>query len=176
MIHLTDDQLNEYLDAALPDSARRSFEAHLQGCGECRARLGALQYLFIGLAGLPEARPSADLAAVVLARLPQRQPPLWSREFAAQAGAALGALVWLTGEAVRAIQIVEPASIQLLLVQFLALPGRKPPLPEFRFLDLGSAETSAFNLALLAASALALWVTGNAMLLRGRRNLSKRRS
>ena len=176
MTHLTDDQLNEYLDAALPDSARRSFEAHLEGCDQCQERLEALQYIFIGLASLPEARPSGDLTAAVLARLPQRQPTLWSRVFAAQAGAALGGLVRLAGEAVRTIQIAEPASIRSLLVQFLALPGWQPTPPDFRFPDLGGAETSAFNLALLAGSALTLWVTANAALLRGRRNLWKRRS
>ena len=51
-MHLTDDQLNEYLDEVTTE--RTHIEAHLSSCDECAARLSTLQNLFTELDSLPE--------------------------------------------------------------------------------------------------------------------------
>ena len=52
MKHLTDEQLNEYLDHESQEHAQ--IESHLSACDECTVRLAALQTLFTELDSLPE--------------------------------------------------------------------------------------------------------------------------
>ncbi len=52
-MHLTDEQLNEYLDNESTDE-RAQIESHLSSCDECAARLSTLQNLFAELESLPE--------------------------------------------------------------------------------------------------------------------------
>jgi hypothetical protein len=61
-MHLTDEQLNEYLDGEIPD--RRQIELHLSACANCAARLTALQALFDEIESLPEIALSRDLREV----------------------------------------------------------------------------------------------------------------
>jgi anti-sigma factor RsiW len=180
MKHLTEDQLQEYLDQTLPFGVRRRAEAHLASCDTCAGRLEELKVVFAGLATLPERRLSRDLSAAVLPRLRQPGPRRWRPVFAAQNGAALGAFIWLAGEAATAIQRIELSALVFKLARFLTLPGlRLIPLdfqfslPSLPFNDFGGAEISTFNLALLAVSAFVLWMAGNAALLRGRLNLKR---
>lgn len=51
-MHLTEEQLNEYLDNE--STQRAQIEAHLSSCDECTARLTALQALFDEIESLPE--------------------------------------------------------------------------------------------------------------------------
>jgi hypothetical protein len=51
-MHLTDEQLNEYLDRETDERAQ--IELHLSGCEDCSARLAALQELFSEIESLPE--------------------------------------------------------------------------------------------------------------------------
>jgi len=60
-MHLTDEQLNEYLDNETME--RVLIEAHLSSCGECVARLTALQALFDEIESLPELELTHSLAA-----------------------------------------------------------------------------------------------------------------
>ena len=60
-MHLTDDQLNEYLDEATTE--RVQIEAHLFSCDECAARFSTLQNVFTELDSLPELELTRDLAA-----------------------------------------------------------------------------------------------------------------
>jgi len=60
-MHLTDEQLNEYLDNETMEGAL--IEAHLSSCGECVARLTALQALFEEIESLPELELTHSLAA-----------------------------------------------------------------------------------------------------------------
>ena len=60
-MHLTDDQLNEYLDNEAAD--RVQIEAHLSSCDECAVRLSTLQNLFAEMESLPELTLTRDLAA-----------------------------------------------------------------------------------------------------------------
>ncbi len=57
-MHLTDDQLNEYLDEATTERAQ--IEAHLSSCDECAARLSTLQNVFTELDSLPELELTRD--------------------------------------------------------------------------------------------------------------------
>ena len=60
-MHLTDQELNEYLDNETVN--RAEIEMHLDSCDECAARLSTLQALFADLDSLPEVTLSRDLAA-----------------------------------------------------------------------------------------------------------------
>jgi Putative zinc-finger len=54
-------RLSEYLDGDLPASERAALEAHLQGCGDCRATLQQLRRVVARAQGLDDTPPAADL-------------------------------------------------------------------------------------------------------------------
>ncbi len=60
MNHLSDFQLNEYLDHILDESTRCALELHLEACPDCSARLQELQLVSVHLANLHEAQLSHD--------------------------------------------------------------------------------------------------------------------
>ena len=66
MSHLTEEQLNLYLDDELLTVERAAVEAHLAGCDACRAELASLQTLFTALDALQPKALAADLTPVVL--------------------------------------------------------------------------------------------------------------
>jgi hypothetical protein len=105
MNHLSDSQLNEYLDHALPVEAHSIVDAHLVSCDSCRARLDELVLVFNHLADLPEVRISHDLTPGILSRLPLIRNRVWAPFFAAQVGAALGIIFWLSTKVVNLIKI-----------------------------------------------------------------------
>src|SRR5689334_20444901 len=99
-MHLTDEQLNEYLDNESSDHAM--IEAHLETCDECATRLSDLQTLFTVLDSLPAVALSHNLREASpcnVARFPPRpslvpQLPRWLTLTATlQAVVALGALI-----------------------------------------------------------------------------------
>ena len=59
-MHLTDEQLNEYLDDETTERAQ--IELHLAECADCAARLAALQALFAEIESLPDINLSRPLA------------------------------------------------------------------------------------------------------------------
>ncbi|AMR29048.1 hypothetical protein A0257_19385 [Hymenobacter psoromatis] len=70
-LHLSDRDLQLAADAApLPAAAA----THLNGCGQCQARLATYQHLFAATARLPQPAFAFDLAAAVLAQLPRAKP------------------------------------------------------------------------------------------------------
>lgn len=182
MTHLTDSQLNEYLDHALTASVRDEAGAHLRSCAECRARLDEIQFVFTSLAELPEARIAYDLSAAVLSRLPQKQSRVWDPFFPAQLGAALGALLWLSTQITKFIPTDFSAlhfpQFTIPTLQFPALYSLfsnlysllYSPLPA---LNLPTFQLSTFQLAITSISVFALWVIGNATLLRNRPEVQK---
>jgi hypothetical protein len=101
MNHLSDSQLNEYLDGTLTANVRHTLGAHLGSCASCRMRLGEFQLVFDRLADLPEAPLSHDLKPDILKRLPLKRSPIWTPVFAVQFGVVLGVLVWFSSEAAR---------------------------------------------------------------------------
>ena len=62
-MHLTDEQLNEYLDEATTSDGRVQIESHLSSCDECAVRLSSLQQLFTEIESLPELALTKSLAA-----------------------------------------------------------------------------------------------------------------
>jgi len=92
-MHLTEEQLNEYLDEATTERAQ--IEAHLSSCNECAARLSTLQNLFIELDSLPELELTRDLAAPFTLRpsLPAQLPKFLTLTAFLQAAVALVALI-----------------------------------------------------------------------------------
>jgi tetratricopeptide (TPR) repeat protein len=54
-------RLSEYLDGDLPASERPALEAHLQGCGDCRATLAQLRRVVARAQALDDRPPTADL-------------------------------------------------------------------------------------------------------------------
>lgn len=67
--HLSDFELNEYLDAMLDPDAIGRVAAHLTGCSSCAARLSELRALFASLDELPDLPLERDLAPGVLAAI-----------------------------------------------------------------------------------------------------------
>jgi anti-sigma factor RsiW len=66
MAHLTEEQLNLYLDKELSPGERAAVEAHLAGCEACRIELVSMQTLFTALDTLQLETLVADLAPLVL--------------------------------------------------------------------------------------------------------------
>jgi hypothetical protein len=170
MKHLTEAQLNEYLDDELDGDGQREAAAHLERCDSCRAALSRLEGVQAALAGLPEEAPADDISRAVLARMPEgRLSCGWKAVLAAQAGVLLGVgmlAMRYAGEWVRPQVWLEQA---LGVLMRLELPLAEAPLRMPRL----EMEGPPALLALLAGSALVLWGVGNAILLGGRREVQK---
>lgn len=181
-MHLTDEQLNEYLDNDTANHA--AIEAHLGSCDECAARLSALQALFIELDSLPEASLSRNLAARFKPR-PSLTPqlPRWLTLTASlQAVAALVALiVAIPFFSIMLPQVEMPSfttwsfEIQSLwsswldTLSTLALsPVKWFNLPTFRPSNIPTLEMSTLFIALAIVSIV--WILGNGLLLRNNRS------
>jgi hypothetical protein len=96
MKHLTENQLNQYLDGLMEASAQTTLRAHLSNCADCRDRLAALQTVVQALAMLPEELPGNDLTPSILRTLPRGSTGLgWRLAFAAQSGVSIGFLLLL---------------------------------------------------------------------------------
>ena len=171
-MHLTDEQLNEYLDNA---STERAFiETHLDSCDECAARLSTLQTLFADLDSLPEVALSRDLAARFRPR-PSLAPqlPRWLTLTASlQAAAALVALIVAIPFFSIMLPKVETPSfttwffeIQSLWTSWLdALSNYQLPITQVPNLATYPVELSTLFIALAIVSIF--WIFGNGLLLR----------
>ena len=180
-MHLTDEQLNEYLDNA---STERAFiETHLDSCDECAARLSTLQALFVDLDSLPEVALSRDLSAASLwdaARFRPRpslpaQLPRWLTLTASlQAAAALVALiVAIPFFSIMLPQVKMPSfttwlfEIQSIWTSWLDQLSNFN-LPTFQPSNLPTLELSTLFIALAIVSIF--WIFGNGLLLRNNRH------
>jgi hypothetical protein len=172
-MHLTDEQLNEYLDNA--STERALIETHLDSCDECAARLSTLQALFADLDSLPEVALSTNLAARFKPRpsLAVPQLPTWLTLTATlQAAAALVALiVAIPFFSVMIPQIETPSfttwlfEIQSLWTSWLdALSNYQLPITQFPNLTTYPVELSTLFIALAIVSIF--WIFGNGLLLR----------
>jgi len=169
-MHLTDEQLNEYLDNA--STERLLLEAHLASCDECTARLSALQALFTALDSLPEVALSTDLAARFIPRpSPVPRLPRWLIPTAALQGAlALLALIVTAPLLANRMPPIETPPLTETLLQLQArgltlleafTSFQIPALPQ-----LPSLEISSLVLSITLAGASLLWLVGNGLLLR----------
>jgi hypothetical protein len=94
--HVTDTQLNEYLDNETTSERRAEIELHLSSCDECAARLAALQALFAEIESLPDLELTSNIAVRVITTgdLPVPQLSRWLTLTATlQAALALIALI-----------------------------------------------------------------------------------
>jgi hypothetical protein len=69
--HLTDEEIQEYLDGNLPPEDVLSSKTHLEICPLCRESLRQYQSLYVDLAGDEEFELSRDFAKSVVSRLPE---------------------------------------------------------------------------------------------------------
>lgn len=196
MNHLTDFQLNEYLDHALDETARNKFDSHLRTCEDCSARFDELKFLFTSLESLPEVKLRHDLSPYIITRLPQK-PRIWTPFLAAQTGAAIGLFFWLS---VQAAKLLAPIISDPHFPQFV-MPDLQFEIPNFQFPDLDSlfsilhslliipklrpptfnipafqpslVNLSTFNLIFIITSVFLLWLIGNISLLRNRSGVQK---
>ncbi len=169
-MHLTDDQLNEYLDEATTERAH--IEAHLSSCDECAARLSTLQNLFTELDSLPELALTRSLAAPFTLRpsLPAQLPKFLTLTAFLQTAIALVALIV-------AVPFVSALFPQIELPSFTKLFFQIQTqwtiwldqlstlnLPTFQPMNLPAFEMSSLLFTLAGVSVL--WILGNGLLLR----------
>lgn len=81
MNHLTEEQINQYVDLLLSNAEAEAVERHLLGCAICQKKVDELQQVFTALADLPEMPYQKDLTTRVLrlieppsATVPERKP------------------------------------------------------------------------------------------------------
>ena len=171
-MHLTDEQLNEYLDN---ESAERAqIELHLASCGECAARLTALQSLFAELDSLPEVELTLSLASrITLHATSSPQLPRWLTLTASlQAAAALVALIIaIPFFSIMLPQVEMPSfttwlfEIQSLWTSWLDTISTFQ-MPTFQPSTIPTLEMSTLFIALAIVSIF--WIFGNGLLLRNR--------
>jgi hypothetical protein len=168
-MHLTDDQLNEYLDH---ESAERvQIELHLDSCDECTARLSTLQDLFAELESLPELALTKSLAAPFTLRpsLPAQLPAWLPLTVILQAAIALVALIIAAPFAIQLLPVVELPSLSDAFIQLqsqwttwldMLSQFQLPTFPTISF------ELSSLYLMSALAVVSVFWLVGNGLLLR----------
>ena len=169
-MHLTDDQLNEYLDEATNERAQ--IEAHLSSCSECAARLSTLQNLFTELDFLPELALTKSLAAPFTLRpsLPAQLPKFLTLTASLQAAVALVALIIAIPFVSALLPQIEPPSFTKLFFQIQSQwtvwldQLSTLTLPTFQPINLPTFEMSSLLFTLAGVSVL--WILGNGLLLR----------
>jgi hypothetical protein len=168
MNHLTESQLNEYLDNTLRMPEQQLIEIHLSGCADCRDKAEALRSLFQTLDELPEEALHHDLTPLVLHHLPEQKiHPGWKLFLAVQTGIALGLTILVVQDLLPLVNLPNIFNSFTLQITPIELPTIHFHLPSLNF------QTSTANLIFLATSALILWGVGNAALLGGRREAQK---
>ena len=167
--HVTDVQLNEYLDEATNERAQ--IKSHLSSCDECAARLTTLQILFTEIESLPELALTKSLAAPFTS--PQSLPaglPRWlPLTVTLQAAVALVSLVIAAPFVIQLLPAIEMPSLNTVFIQLQTqwtawldmLSGfQMPAVPTFSF------ELSSLYLMTALVVVSMLWLVGNGLLLR----------
>ena len=70
--HLTDEDLQEYLDGELSPEGSSTVEAHLRACEDCSARMETWRALFVEIQELPDVALIPDFEPMVLTQLSKR--------------------------------------------------------------------------------------------------------
>jgi hypothetical protein len=169
-MHLTEEQLNEYLDEATTE--RVQIEAHLSSCSECAMRLSTLQNLFIELDSLPELELTRNLAAPFTLRpnLPAQLPKFLTLTAFLQAAVALAALIVPVPFVSALLPQIELLSFAKLFFQIQSQwtvwldQLSTLALPTFQPINLPTLEMSSLLFTLAGVSVL--WILGNGLLLR----------
>lgn len=170
--HLTDVQLNEYLDNETTHAGRIQIESHVSMCDECAARLTALQALFAEIESLPEVTLSRPIAARFTrpVGLPVPLPRFLTLTATLQAVMALLILTLAAPILTNLLPDMETPSLMGLMLQLqsqwitwsdLFFSFQMPTLPQ-----LPALEISSFMLTLTLVGISMLWLLGNGLLLR----------
>jgi anti-sigma factor RsiW len=173
-MHLTDAQLNEYLDNEPANRAQA--ESHLSTCDNCAERLTALQALFNEIESLPEVALTRDLAAPIMSRVRLHGvlPRSLRLTVTLQAALTAIAIIFAAPIVVRfaapyfsRIQVPSFADIflQVQTVWATRLESLSqfhlPALPEIPVIEL-----SGWYILLTVVVVSVLWLVGNRLLLR----------
>ena len=168
-MHLTEDQLNEYLDNETAE--RTVIESHLSSCDECAARLSTLQNLFAELDLLPEVELTRNLAAPFTLRssLPAKLPTFLKLTVTLQAVIALVAIIVAAPFVIQLLPAIEMPSFGNVFIQLqtqwttwldMLSQIQMPALPTFSF------ELSSLYLMTALVVVSMIWLVGNGLLLR----------
>ena len=167
--HVTDVQLNEYLDEATNERAQ--IESHLSSCDECAARLSTLQNLFAEIESLPELALTKSLAAPFTLRssLPAGLPRWLPLTVTLQAVIALIILIVVAPFVIQLVPAIEMPSLSNMFIQLqtqwitwldMLSQFQMPTLPTISF------ELSSLYLISAVIGVSMLWLVGNGLLLR----------
>ena len=170
--HLTELQLNEYLDNETIPEERIQIESHVSMCDECAARLTALQALFAEIESLPEVALSRPIAARFTrpVGLSAPLPRFLTLTATLQAAMALLLLTLAAPFLTNLLPYMEIPSLTGMLLQLqrqwitwsdLLSSFQWPTLPQ-----LPALEISSFMLTLTLVGTSMLWLLGNGLLLR----------
>ena len=177
-MHLTDEQLNEYLDNE--STERAQIESHLASCEDCAARLSTLENLFTEIESLPEITLSRPLAPHFTPHIPSL--PRWLTLTATlQAAIAMIALIlaaplliqglppYLSNlEALSFTEIFLEVQSQWMAWLKMLSQLQIPAVPEIPVIELSSM---VIMLTLIGVSIL--WIVGNGLLLRNQNKTSR---
>ena len=169
-MHLTDEQLNEYLDHETSEQVQ--IETHLAACAECAARLTALQTLFAEIESLPKLELTQSLAArfAPTPSLPQQLPRWLTLTATLQAALALVAAILAAPFITKLMPVIQTPSLTEIFLQLQTqwtslfdsfTNYQLPSLPQ-----LPPLEISSLVLTLTLAGVSMLWLVGNGLLLR----------
>jgi anti-sigma factor RsiW len=175
-MHLTDEQLNEYLDHE--SSERIQIEAHLAACADCVARLSALQVLFDEIESLPDlelARPVASRLTLPSSR-PTALPRSLTLAVTLQAALAIVTIIlaapfvmqfvppyWLSLPAPSIGDVIVQVQFQWTLWLDALSQFQLPAIPEIPVVEL-----SSLFMILTVIGVSLLWLIGNGLLLRNK--------
>jgi anti-sigma factor RsiW len=171
MSHLTDEQLNEYLDNETKERAQ--IETHLSSCDECAMRLTALEALFAEIESLSELELTQSIAAGLAPSpsLPVPQLPSWLTLTATlQAVIALITIFLAAPMVMTLLPAIQSPSLTEVFIQAQSQwmawldtlsQFQMPAMPEIPVIEL-----SSLVIALTVAGVSALWLVGNGLLLR----------
>ena len=169
-MHLTEEELNEYLDNEIQD--RAPIELHLSSCDECAARLATLQALFVEIESLPELNLTRSIAARFAPSpgLPAQLPRWLTLTATLQAALALMAFIAAAPMVINLLPAIQTPSFTGIFIQIqsqwmgwldMLSTFRLPLAPQMPAMDLSSL---ALTLTLVVVSML--WLIGNGLLLR----------
>lgn len=171
-MHLTDEQLNEYLDHEAADRAQ--VEMHLATCSDCSARLSALQALFSEIESLPELALSPDFSIEYKPSQPIQLPPSLTLTMIVQAAFAAAGIVLGAPFAIRFASSYTPeVSAPSLVDVLLQLQNQwriwldvlstfqLPAIPEIPVVNV----SNLIMIGIVIGVSL-LWLVGNGLLLR----------
>jgi hypothetical protein len=171
--HITDVQLNEYLDHETNDRAQ--IELHLSSCSDCAARLSILQALFDEIESLPELSVAPEFAArfMPIRSEPVQLPRSLTLTVILQAALAVVAIMVAAPLVMQFVSSYTPSlSVPSLADVFIQLQSQwrtwLDMLSQFQLSipQLPSLEIPGLMLTLTLLGASFLWLVGNGLLLR----------